>query len=130
MAQHDKWERIKALKVSFITERIDLTEKEAQQFWPVYNEYENKINKIRYREIKSIRREIRDNIETLTDERAKALLNALNDAENKLHALEAEFPKKLSGIISSKKIILLKIAEDDFKRKMLEEFKRRKKEKG
>ncbi|WP_298238825.1 sensor of ECF-type sigma factor [uncultured Algibacter sp.] len=119
-------ERVKALKVSFITEMLDLTEKEAQKFWPVYNEHDKKIVKIRYQDIRSIRKEIKNNIESLTDAQASDLLLKLDAAEDKLHKLNLEFSKKLSGIISPKKIILLKIAEEDFKRRMLDELKRRK----
>ena len=31
-------ERVRAEKVAFLTEEIDLTESEAQVFWPIYNE--------------------------------------------------------------------------------------------
>ena len=31
-------ERVRAEKYAFITEEIDLTESEAQVFWPIYNE--------------------------------------------------------------------------------------------
>ena len=33
-------ERIKAQKVAFITEKLSLTAEEAQQFWPIYNAFE------------------------------------------------------------------------------------------
>lgn len=44
-AQDDanKAERIQALKIAFITKKLDLTANEAQRFWPVYNRYENDI---------------------------------------------------------------------------------------
>ncbi len=35
-------DKIKSLKIAFITERLDLSTKEAQTFWPIYNEYEEK----------------------------------------------------------------------------------------
>ena len=35
----EKRERIKALKVAFITEKLELTESEAQKFWPIYNTF-------------------------------------------------------------------------------------------
>lgn len=128
-AQHNnKRERIKALKVSFITEKLDLSEKEAQLFWPVYNNYEAKNSEIRFKEVRAIRKEIRDNIETMSDEDAKALIKKLNDAETRMHKLRISFSEKLMGIIPAKKIIQLKIVEDDFKKKMLEEYKKRKKE--
>ena len=128
-AQHKNRERIKALKVSVITEKLDLSEKEAQQFWPIYNAHEKETSAIRFKEIKTIRKEIRKNMDTMTNEKASELLTKLNDAETRMHKLRMEFSKKLSSIISAKKIILLKIAEDDFKKKMLEEYKKRRKEK-
>ena len=38
---------IKALKVAHITEKLDLTEKEAQQFWPIYNAYDEKMGTLK-----------------------------------------------------------------------------------
>ena len=46
-AQH---KRIKALKVAFITQELELTDKLAQEFWPIYNEYERKKRKLHERE--------------------------------------------------------------------------------
>ena len=40
-------EKIESLKIAFITKRLDLTSKEAQQFWPLYNEYNDKIKAIK-----------------------------------------------------------------------------------
>ncbi len=36
-----KAEKIQALKIAFITEKLSLTSEEAQRFWPVYGQYEN-----------------------------------------------------------------------------------------
>ncbi|TGV02691.1 sensor of ECF-type sigma factor [Flavivirga rizhaonensis] len=128
-AQHNR-ERIKTLKVSFITEKLDLTEQEAQKFWPVYNNYDNVTSKIRHEDIRNIRREIRRNIGTLTDERAKELITKINEAESSIHKQRMELSSKLLKIIPPKKIILLKIAEDDFKRKMLEHYKNKGHQRG
>ncbi|NMH86693.1 Spy/CpxP family protein refolding chaperone [Flavivirga algicola] len=124
LAQHDRG-KIKALKISFITEKLDLTEDEAQKFWPVYNNYDKVTSKIRHEDIRSIRREIRSNINTLTDKKAKDLITKLNKAESALHNQRMELSNKLLQILPPRKIILLKIAEDDFKRKMLQHFKNR-----
>ena len=40
-------DKIKTLKIAFITEKLDLSEKEAQQFWPVYNAFEEEHFKLR-----------------------------------------------------------------------------------
>ncbi len=32
--------RIESQKIAFITQKLDLSPSEAQQFWPIYNEYQ------------------------------------------------------------------------------------------
>ena len=125
IAQRGNRERIKALKISFITERLSLTEKEAQEFWPIYNAFEQKMNTIRYKEMRSIRKDIREDLDTMTEKEASALVQRFKKAENEMCDLKNTFSEKLSKIISAKKIIQLRIAEDDFKRKMLDEYKKR-----
>tara|TARA_R110000868_G_scaffold89459_7_gene249017 strand:+ start:1377 stop:1820 length:444 start_codon:yes stop_codon:yes gene_type:complete len=125
--RHDK---IKALKVSFITEKLDLTSKEAQQFWPIYNAYEEKTSQIRHNELRNIRRDVKDNLSTLSDAEAKDLLDKLVAAESKLHTEDVNLISKLRPIIPAKKIILLKAAEEDFKRKLIDEFKKRRQNRG
>ena len=39
--------RIEAEKIAFFTRRMDLTPEEAKEFWPVYNEFAEKRNKIK-----------------------------------------------------------------------------------
>jgi len=125
IAQRGNRERIKALKISFITERLSLTEKEAQEFWPVYNAFEQNMNAIRFKEMRNIRKDIREDLDTMTEEDASALVQRFRKAEREMYDLKNTFSEKLSKIISAKKIIQLRIAEDDFKRKMLDEFKKR-----
>jgi Spy/CpxP family protein refolding chaperone len=121
-------ERIKALKIAHITEKLNLTEKEAQQFWPVYNAFDNRQHKIKFGEMREIRHEIREKFETLSETEASNLLEKIMDAENRLHQNKIEFNAKLKGVIPAKKIILLKVAEEEFNRKILEEMKKRRQE--
>ena len=118
-------EKIHALKISFITERLDLTEQEAQKFWPIYNEFDKEAINLRHHEIRNIRRDIKDNVNTLTDEKALELIHKINDAETKLHNNRMKMATRLLEVISPKKLILLKVAEEDFKRKMLDRFRNR-----
>lgn len=116
-------ERIKAQKVAFITERIELTPKEAQKFWPIYNAYEEQLEPLRRNGFKAIIKALRDG--TLSDSEAqKALDNHLNFEAKKLEA-KRQLITDLKGVISPQKIIRLKIAEDAFNKKLLEELKKR-----
>lgn len=126
-AQHkERDERIKTLKIAFITERLAFTETEAQKFWPIYNAFEDENNKLRMQSYKMRKVE---NIETMTELEAKALVDDMILLENKKFKLREKFMKDLLTAISAKKVILLKATEDAFNKRMFEEFKKRRHEK-
>jgi hypothetical protein len=125
-SQHNR-DKIKTLKIAFITEKLDLSKKEAQQFWPIYNAFEEENFKLKsqaYEDRKSI------NFETLKEEEAVLLLKKMRSLDTKRKTLKENFIDDLSKIISAKKIILLEKVEDDFKHKMFEEYKNRRPDKG
>ncbi len=39
-------EKLQALKIAFITQKLDLTSDEAQKFWPVYGQYEKEMTQV------------------------------------------------------------------------------------
>lgn len=118
-----KRERIKALKVAHITTQINLTEKEAQEFWPIYNAYDDNISKIRREDLRTIYHEFREKSGTLTEKESNDLLERFLSAENKIHIENTQLVEKLRNVIPSQKIIQLKVAEEEFNRKILEQMK-------
>jgi hypothetical protein len=119
-------DKIKTLKIAFITEKLDLSEKEAQQFWPIYNAFEDEQYQIRRNSFQG-RNKI--NFETLTEKEASSLLKEMRSVETKRHALKTKFIDDLTKILPAKKIIMLDKVEDDFKHKMFEEYRRRRTDK-
>ena len=115
-------DKIKALKIAFITEKLNLSANEAQQFWPIYNSFEEDMSNLK-RQAYNTRKEV--DLDAISDEDAVQLLKQIRTNENKKHALENDFIDRLSKVISAKKIILMHKIEDDFKRKMFEEYKKR-----
>lgn len=118
----DRKDKIKALKIAFITERLQFTETEAQQFWPIYNTFEEQEHKLK-KESYSKRKNL--NIESISEDEAKKLIDEMVISEAKKQTLHQNFIKDLQKILPSKKIIKLKIAEDEFNKKMFEEYKKR-----
>lgn len=114
--------RIKAQKVAFITERLNLTSTEAQKFWPIYNSFEETSENIRHNELRRIKQKLRDN-PNLSNSQADALLTQLISAEDKLHKTRQKLFSDLRNVISSIKILQLKRAEDAFNRKLLAKLK-------
>lgn len=116
-------DKIKTLKIAYITEKLNLSEKEAQKFWPIYNNFEEENSRLR-KEAYEARKKL--NFETITEEKAKQILKEWRLNDNKRQELENDYINNLSKVISAKKTILLHRIEDDFKRKMFEEYKKRK----
>ncbi|MGY0392772.1 Spy/CpxP family protein refolding chaperone [Bizionia sp. KMM 8389] len=118
----EQHEKIKILKVAYITEKLDLSQKEAQNFWPLYNDFETSSDAIR--DASSDKRKSID-INTITESEAKKLISEMTELSNKRHVLFQKYMNDLQKVLSAKKIILLKKTEEDFKRKMFEEYKNR-----
>ncbi|WP_460219602.1 sensor of ECF-type sigma factor [Psychroserpens sp. MEBiC05023] len=118
----ERLERIKALKVAFITEKLELTEAEAQKFWPVYNAIETKKETLR-KETQKLRRSI--DFESLTNDEANKLITDMLGIENRKHNLRSKQINDLLRVIPAKKVILLKLVEEQFNKRMLQEMKKR-----
>jgi Skp family chaperone for outer membrane proteins len=115
-------DKIKTLKIAYITEQLNLSEKEAQQFWPIYNKFEEENSNLR-RQAYGARKKA--DLNTISEEDALILLKQMGINENKRQSLQNDFIDRLSKVISAKKIIMLHKIEDDFKRKMFDEYKKR-----
>ena len=117
-------EKIKSLKIAFITERLDLSSAEAEKFWPVYNAHEEKLEEFRSIERTEIRGKLR-NLDAVSDSEASKLLDqyiALQEEKNKE---QRSFSIKMRKIISAKKTILLMKSEEDFKRRLIKQYRKR-----
>lgn len=126
-AQQMQRQRIKALKTSYITNALNLTPKEAEQFWPVYNLYTQKIQALKMDSEISTQKQIRlaGGIDYITNEQAKILIAKSLKIEQQVTDAKINMVKELSSIISAKKILLLKKSERNFNRKMLQELGKR-----
>lgn len=119
-------ERIKSLKVAFITERLNLTSQEAQVFWPLYNEHEENIEAIKRKERQDVLSKLQD-FEYLSEGEASKLLDKLLDLEAEKHQLHIAYMERMSEVISAKKSFMLIRAEEDFKKRLLKEIQKRRK---
>ena len=124
--------KIRILKTSYITNVLELSQKEAEQFWPVYNQYSNKIQKLKMQLEGGLKREIKfaGGIENLTNMEAQKLIDKFTQLEQQITDTKLILIKELSKIISAKKIIRLKKAERDFNRRILQEYGKRRRMQG
>lgn len=127
--EKSKKERIKALKVAYITEKLSLTTSEAQKFWPVYNTFYDNISKLKHQEYINIKKKIKNgDIDRMSEREANELLTELEDIEKNVYEEEVRLTEKLKKVLPAKKILLLKRAERDFYRELLHKLKRKHKD--
>lgn len=86
--------RVEALKIAYLTQKLNLSTDEAQKFWPIYNKYAAEIRKVR------------------TDGRA----NKENeiDIEEKLLAIRKKYNTEFTKALSPEKVNAFFKAEKEF----------------
>jgi hypothetical protein len=98
-------EKIKADKKLLVATNMELTESEAKGFWPVYEEYQKDLAAINQRIGKLIESYAADyRAKTLTDEKAKKLIDELVAIEQAEAGLKASYVPKLSKVLPPKKV--------------------------
>ena len=118
-------ERIKALRIAFISNKLDLTTEEEEKFRPIFNKFieaQKENHKLKKRLMDKLKPE---NASGLSESETLKLLNETENIENELDTKKRQFIKDLQGIIPAKKILLLKKLEEDFKNTLLKQFKGR-----
>jgi hypothetical protein len=119
----EKKEQIKALKVGFITTELDLTTDEASKFWPIYNSFEDKQFELRHQKMRSFHGRMDSDLDKISEKEAAALLAQMENNQEELHQIRKKFIASLKGVLPSVKIIQLKKAEEDFNRKLLQQYR-------
>jgi Spy/CpxP family protein refolding chaperone len=122
-----KKEQIKSLKIAFITSELSLTSEEATKFWPVYNAYEDKQQDIKNQKLKGyLDRMDVDSFDKLSDKETSNMLSQIESSEEELYQAKKKYLTSLKGVISPLKILKLKRAEENFNRKLLQQYRNRK----
>lgn len=121
-------EKIQALKIAFLTEKLELTSKEAQVFWPLYNEHDKRRKELFKAEKKEWKNRIKEgyNFDDISDEQAEKILRKINECREERHKHKLGFYKKLRELLSPKKILILEIAEREFNKKLMRKFRDKK----
>ena len=98
-------EKVKADKKLLVAANMELTESEAKGFWPVYEQYQKDLDAINQRIGKLIESYAADyRANTLTDEKAKVLIDEMVAIEQAEAGLKTSYVPKLSKVLPPKKV--------------------------
>jgi hypothetical protein len=120
-AQNPNLERLNAYKIGFITKRLNLTSQEAEKFWPVYNENQEKKNKIQ-RERMEINRNFNQNELNMSDKEMSEAADKIVNLEMREAELAQEFHGKIKTVLSPVKVLRLYQAENQYRMQLLKEL--------
>ena len=120
------FERLKALKISYITEKIGLKEAEESIFWEIYDKYEEKIFVDCRKKIKNLRKSYMKTQDSISNEEALEVIQKINENERYALKLKVERDKSLLEIFSANLILKMHHAEYHFNREMVYKMRKRK----
>lgn len=98
-------EKIKADKKLLVAANMELTESEAKNFWPIYEDYQKDLQKINERLGKLLQSYAADyKNKTMTDEKAKKLTDEFLSIEQAEVTLKTSYVPKLSKVLPATKM--------------------------
>ena len=124
-AQDRKFEEIKAHKIAFITEKVNLTATQAQKFWPIYNKHEQQVMALRKTQLESLKTLKDKKMVELSDKKAKEVLVKYTEIRGELTKKMEQLISLLEGVITPQQTIKLLMAEEGFKKRLLKRFRGR-----
>ena len=112
-------ERVRAEKVAFLTEEIDLTESEAQVFWPIYNEIQ-KSQRDGFEAVKNAYDAMAKGVEEKkSSKEMEKLVKAYIDAKEKKEGIETKYLNKLLKVLPAEKVARYYVAEEKFRHQQI-----------
>lgn len=125
----ERQEKIKSYKIAFLTERLNLTSKEAEKFWPVYNANE-KVIREKNREFRKAHNFSPEEVEDMTESDAQQFIADQLNHDQEMLDLKKKFVSDLKGVIPEKKILILLEAEKQFRVDLMKRLASERKRRG
>ena len=110
--------QLQAQRIALITERTNLTPEEAQQFWPLYNQYNENLKQLRkaYQLIRVG--------EDATDDQVEKFILSGFDKDQKEIELKKDYYQRLKKVLNVRKIQKLFRAEVEFRQEVIQQLKK------
>jgi Skp family chaperone for outer membrane proteins len=123
--REDRIERVKALRVAFISDKLQLTPDEAQRFWPIFNQFDDKQSDLQKEKRQLMIKLQSENATTLSEKESAKLMEEDERLENEIQNNRRKLVKDLQGVIPNQKILMLRQIEVEFKQKLLKQIQKR-----
>jgi Spy/CpxP family protein refolding chaperone len=115
-------QRLEEEKKEFFTRNIELTRTEAKAFWPVYDDYQNRKDRI-VSEKRTLMRYYMENSKNMKEQEISETLDKYIALEQQETELFITFNKKFREILPDEKVLRIYVAEIKFKDYLLKQLR-------
>lgn len=117
----EQFEKLRAMKVGMITQKISLTEEQAKSFWPIYDQYDAEKRKL----TQDLRNKLRESRGQRNENNELARQDEVFKLREKELALAKSYRPRFLNVISAKQYSDLLLAEREFNQMILRELRER-----
>ncbi len=111
-------QKVEALKIAFLSQKLNLTPREAEKFWPLYNNYQQDM-----RQLAKERNQYETNNKTSGDPGQS--LNEEFTFRQRALQIQQKYKDQFLGVLPPRKVLNLYKSEGDFNKRLIRELKNR-----
>lgn len=116
--------RIENMRIAIITTRLDLTTEESEKFWPLYNEYRRKIDRLHQERMEIIDQKIHsDSSASFSESEAEKLLGSILKINDEYARVQNDYYKRFQKLLGPRRALELYKSEVQFKRAIVRELR-------
>ncbi len=120
-------ERVATAQIGFLTHKLQLTSAEAQRFWPVYEAYQAELRQVSREPMRELRQVVENEEKwgALSEKEAEELMRKHAQSQSERERIRRTYHSKFLEVLPAKKVLLLYVAEVQFKEAMLDKLRER-----
>ncbi|MCF8224606.1 MAG: hypothetical protein K9J30_01865 [Bacteroidales bacterium] len=118
----EKMKRFQEERISYFNEKLELTDKEAESFWPLYEDLQNRMMK-NMEDEKALLNYYLNNLGALSDEEVNKTISGYMDLQDQRHNLRKKYHDSFVKIIGKKKTMKMYALEREFRMHILRKFR-------
>ena len=115
----ERMEKLESAKIAFLSQKMDLNPKEAEKFWPVYNQFRNEVQELAKQRMAD--RKAGDAVS------ADNRLDAQLENETQMLEVKKKYTREFGRVIPAEKVVRLFEAEKEFRQELVKRLQERKK---
>ncbi|MEI8280260.1 MAG: hypothetical protein WCG87_10895 [Bacteroidota bacterium] len=124
--RHDDkaFEKVRSVHIALLTRHMNLTPKQAEQFWPIYNEFDNERTIIRKKYKKYFPKNNAgeyNNPDKETRPDANTMLDKKLDRQQEMLDLKRKYKEQFLKVVSPEQLVQMDAADNDFTMMLLQQ---------